>query len=674
MRQYIKFYTKFDTQHRLYFFIKLASLFFSTLAHANYPLPPRFSANAYASDYTIGNADLLIPINSNYCTHNLYIDPMAEYGSDNQGYVDLGLGYRWIQNKAAILGGYLFAGRDRVDNNAHLWVFSPGIEALGSRWDAHLNAYIVGGARNKTIGAFLGSELGFDTVHVSGHTRYDTLFALTQHTGHGADIQVAYQLFPESSLKGYLGSYFFAPSHASNIWGGAAGLEYWLHENVKVFAAYNYDNLRHSTGALGLGVEFGGARIHRSDPYLEERLTDPVKRYVAELGHGSIPSRKKLQPALGTGLNGTAIIPIQTNIAFFSVTAPTVTGALTLANCTAENPCGAGNLAQADIDLLNTLLPDTIMTLGPGDYIADPSRNNVIELHPGQSLIGNNEDHTGFPLPDHMVVIHGEIQADGNNIIEEIELVPTPITEMEDGIFVPDSPNVMLIRDTLGIEGDPLWRPVHETGNASVTITDTDMFSQDTGVLLEGTSKATIIRNTINVHTVTNIPANGIYSTADTSIVVDDSRINCSGTTPIPVTSAGISGSPNVTITNSQLNANGSNGSGIVAGGVATFSITSTSINVQGTGNLFGIQALTLAATGGVSASGVDITVSNTATSTTDNSASIFVAGHNSPITIDGASLLAEGPNAAIRSSETSELAKITITNAVCSPASPDCP
>jgi hypothetical protein len=123
----------------------LLTCLIATTAHANYPLPPRFSANAYASDYTVGNADLLIPINSNYCTHNLYLDPMAEYGTDNDGYVDLGLGYRWIQKKAAILGGYLFVGRDRVDNNAHLWVFNPGVEALGSRWDAHLNAYLVAG-------------------------------------------------------------------------------------------------------------------------------------------------------------------------------------------------------------------------------------------------------------------------------------------------------------------------------------------------------------------------------------------------------------------------------------------------------------------------------------------------------------------------------------------------
>ncbi|MEN9449387.1 MAG: hypothetical protein RJA83_1, partial [Pseudomonadota bacterium] len=39
--------------------------------------------------------------------HNLYVDPQGAYGSDQQWYGDLGLGYRWINNDAAILGAYL---------------------------------------------------------------------------------------------------------------------------------------------------------------------------------------------------------------------------------------------------------------------------------------------------------------------------------------------------------------------------------------------------------------------------------------------------------------------------------------------------------------------------------------------------------------------------------------
>ncbi|MES2998632.1 MAG: hypothetical protein V4700_04845, partial [Pseudomonadota bacterium] len=99
--------------------------------------PPRLSVNGYASDFTVGQADLMLLLVSNGRDY-LYFDPNVAYGSDNQGYVDLGLGYRWIKNDAAILGWYVFGGYTRIDNNARLWVANPGIEAFGSRWDAHL--------------------------------------------------------------------------------------------------------------------------------------------------------------------------------------------------------------------------------------------------------------------------------------------------------------------------------------------------------------------------------------------------------------------------------------------------------------------------------------------------------------------------------------------------------
>jgi hypothetical protein len=114
------------------------------------PLPPRLAANAYASDYTVGQADLMLSVIGD-TQHNFYLDPVVSMGSDNQGYADLGLGYRWINNNVAILGLYVFGGYTRIDNNARLWVANPAIEALGSRWDAHLNAYFPMGIRNKLL-------------------------------------------------------------------------------------------------------------------------------------------------------------------------------------------------------------------------------------------------------------------------------------------------------------------------------------------------------------------------------------------------------------------------------------------------------------------------------------------------------------------------------------------
>jgi hypothetical protein len=99
------------------------------------PLPTRFSANAYTGAYTVGLADLMLSLDGDE-VHNLYVDPQAAYGSDQQWFADLGLGYRWINNDAAILGWYAFAGRTHVSNNSDFWVANPGVEILGRRWDA----------------------------------------------------------------------------------------------------------------------------------------------------------------------------------------------------------------------------------------------------------------------------------------------------------------------------------------------------------------------------------------------------------------------------------------------------------------------------------------------------------------------------------------------------------
>lgn len=104
-------------------------------------LAPRFSANVYTGVYTVGSADLMLSLDGNEI-HNLYVNPQAAYGSDQQWLADLGLGYRWINNDAAILGWYAFAGRTRVNNNSDFWIANPGVEVLGRRWDTHLNAYI----------------------------------------------------------------------------------------------------------------------------------------------------------------------------------------------------------------------------------------------------------------------------------------------------------------------------------------------------------------------------------------------------------------------------------------------------------------------------------------------------------------------------------------------------
>ncbi len=196
-----------------------------------------------------------------------------------------------------------------------------------------------------------------------------------QQIGNGADAHVGYQLFHQVPLKGYLGTYFFSIANAYNVHRGAADLEYWFDDTIRVFVNYSYDNYQHSNVVGGIGINFGGVRKHWADPSLSERLTDPVDRYLANLGHGSgIPSKTLLY---GTG-RGSSSVLVSDSIAFFSQTGTPNNGGtgLTLANCTFEDPCGPTDFSQAGVNNLNTLLPNTDFYFNGGSYPAI-----MLEMH-----------------------------------------------------------------------------------------------------------------------------------------------------------------------------------------------------------------------------------------------------------------------------------------------------
>ncbi len=398
-----------------FLFLKLVTiailLSITEFAYAKFTLPPRLSANAYTSNYTVGQTDLMLPLQGDG-THNLYVNPTLSYATNNQGELDLGLGYRWVKNKAVIYGGYLFGGYSRVDNNARLWVVNPGVEILASRWDAHLNAYLPMGDRHYDAGS------GSGTPYFSGHAELVNIFQADQYVGCGGDVKFGYQFFPNSSWKGYLGSYFFTPARSNNVWGGAAGLEYWLDSYLKIMGNYTYDKLHHSTYAIGLGLEFGGTRVRRADPTLEERITDPVERHLAELGEGSfIPTRTNKQ-FLGTQV-------LQNNIAFFNQTGgPNNDGnGLTLANCTYENPCGPTDFSQAGVDTLNGLLPNTRMYFNGGTY-SKTTEDVPINLNNGQSMHSRTVDYMQPATGSARSLLDVQLALNGNNLLENIIVSP----------------------------------------------------------------------------------------------------------------------------------------------------------------------------------------------------------------------------------------------------------
>ena len=490
-----------------FFLIFLINLgLFTTVSVDAFALPPRLSVNGYVSEYTGGEADLMLPMAGDE-QHNFYLDPRLAYATNNQGYGDLGLGYRGIKNDAAILGLYLFGGYTRIDNNARLWVANPGIEALGSRWDAHLNAYFPIKNRHQTLG-------DVQNFYFTGHSEFAYVLHLSQYAGNGADISLGGQLFPHTSLKAYLGSYFFNPAPTNNIWGGAAGLEYWLASNVKVFANYTYDNLHHSTGAFGLGVEFGGVHTARINPTLEERITDPVERYLAELGRGpTIPSRMRVQQTPGS------LQLLADNIAFFSQ----VSGAnkpgvyfsqaggpnnggvgLIAASCTFENPCGPTDLTNQGVSTLNALFPNTQMYFNGGTYNALDvvGGTKALTLLPGQGIFSRTADYSQPATGAARSIFVGQFVLPGSNTISNAIILAPPGNFSTAIQLLPNEGNVLITGSQIGSSTDTNAQPNIGIGSAgagpfndAAIVDNVTVFARNLGINFGGPSLT--VRNSV---------------------------------------------------------------------------------------------------------------------------------------------------------------------------------
>lgn len=493
-------------------------------------LPTRFSVNAYTGVYTVGSADLMVSLDGDE-VHNLYVDPHASYGSDQQWLTDLGLGYRWVNNDAAILGWYAFAGRTRVNNNSDFWIANPGIEVLGRRWDAHINAYIPLAGRSAEVNQ--SAELNsVSEPFFTGHTEVITsVFDLAneiERIGNGADALLAYQLFRQVPLKAYLGAYFFAIPGTNNVRGGIAGFQYWFDQNIRFFTNYSYDNYQHSTVVAGLGVSFGGVRKHTADPSLSERLTDPLERYLANWGHGSgIPSRT-LFFAEG---QGSSIELVSDNIAFFSQAGSPNNGGtnLSFANCTFENPCGPSDFSQTGVNTLNTLLPNTTMFFNGGNYPAlNTAGTGAITLNSGQSVSSRSTDFREAVTGTDRSIFNGAFILNSNNTLNDIILLPTVNTAAGNAINATNASNMSVNGSEIGSATNRFLNTALFLSGSQLDLTNSSVFAARRAIRAQANSSLTVQSSQIDVTRTVNGGITGVSISASTAEVAG-SQINVNG-------------------------------------------------------------------------------------------------------------------------------------------------
>ena len=515
---------------------------------ASEPLPPRFLVDANAGgSATVGHADLMLSLEGDE-QHNLYFDPQAAYGSDEQWYADLGLGYRWIENDAAILGWYVFASRTHVENQAGFWIANPGVEVLGSRWDARINGYIPVAGRSDEIGVFQFNQSR--QVVFSGHTRRIVTTYVTgdetQQIGNGVDAKVGYQVFRDVPLKAYLGGYFFNIPNADNVRGGAAGLEYWFDRNVKAFVNYTYDNLQYNTVVGGLAVSFGGVDEPRADPSLSERLTDPVERYLANLGHGSgIPSDTELtnlQTGRRSVLSNQSInnLPdgdsseIETSsVAFFSQTGKPNNGGvgLSMANCTFENPCGPTDFTQTGVNTLNTLLPNTVMFFNGGTYPAT-NGSSALSLNNGQGVFGMNANYSASASGVARPQFNGAFLLAGNNTLDSL-ILNNSLGASTIAIGSNGGRNLVINNSNIGSVATPYAEAMNlVNASASLTASNINIASQaslGSGIFLSGSSLVVQSSNISLVNASSTSPV-GISLTNNSLLTLADTSLNVTNT------------------------------------------------------------------------------------------------------------------------------------------------
>ncbi|MGB8286237.1 MAG: inverse autotransporter beta domain-containing protein, partial [Candidatus Aquirickettsiella gammari] len=517
-------------------------------------LPPRLSVDANAGgSATVGQADLLLSLKGDE-RRNLYLDPQAAYGTDEQWYADLGLGYRWIQNDAAILGGYVFASRSQVARQSGFWIANPGVEAMGSRWDARINGYIPIGGRSDDLGIVQFNQSS--RFVFSGHTAQIVTTYLTgdesQQIGDGVDAKVGYQVFRNVPLKAYLGAYFFNISNADNVRGGAAGVEYWFDQHVKAFVNYTYDNLQYNTVVGGLAVSFGGVDESRADPSLSERLTDPVERYLANLGHGSgIPS-ETLLTNLQTGQSSSNSQFATTSMAFFSQNGTPNNGGLglSIASCTFENPCGPTDFTQTGVNILNTLLPNTVMLFNGGTYPAT-NGSSALTLNNGQGVFGMNANYSASASGAARPTFNGAFILNGNNTLDSI-ILNNSLAANTVAITSTGGQNLVINNAVIGSAGTPYGAALSLTNvvsallrqstvnvSANLTLSSPGNVSF-TGLALSGSS---LVVQSSNISAVSANPASPpamevIALVNGSSLQFNNSNLTIINTPPIPTTGA----------------------------------------------------------------------------------------------------------------------------------------
>ncbi len=286
--------------------------------------------------------------------------------------------------------------------------------------------------------------------------------------------------------------------------------------------------ITNENGSGRLGCEFWWCQQASGRPSLSERLTDPVERYLANWGHGSgIPSRT-LFFAEGQGSSAEFI---SDGIAFFSQTGSPNAGGigLTLANCTFENPCAPSDFSQTGVNTLNSLLPNTTMFFNGGNYPAlDSTGTTAITLNAGQSVHSRTADYAEPATGAGRSTFNGAFILNSNNTLENIILLPTSNTAAGNAINATNASNVSVNDSQIGSASNRFMNTALFLAGSQFDLNNSSIFAGRRAIRAQGNASLTVQASQIDVTRTINGGITGMSISASTAEIAN-SQLNVNG-------------------------------------------------------------------------------------------------------------------------------------------------
>ncbi len=504
----------------------------------------------------------------------LYVDGSIMVGNSNRQTYSIGAGYRGIYDgfiTPAIYGVFGFADWYQSQYNKQVWLANPGFEWMTSKYELRAQGYFTLSERSQNLYQTLASELparfqedsGRANIYsyAAGHSLFDAQIYLTQEFGNGFEAEGG--IYFPWLRGGWLraGGYGFQYKHARSVQGVEANLQFFLNQNASIILQDNYDNQNHNRFSIGFQMNFGGPDITRPQQ-LSNRMEEPIIRHNARQSYGeAIPTRLGYKLAYdANGAGGGNPIIVYNNVWFFSNSAGTPPATLSLANCTAESPCGTPT--QATIDQINAfaIAPTAYLVFGTGTYnlYGQPAflTINYLNLHDKQIVWGRSSDYKYKVTGNNRPLFNGSLfwGNDGMAITAEGAIKDIRVTSNQ------------IITNAISGYGANAVIPVGATGTLLVDGSDiysarADLAPVDAiGVYSSGL--ATVYNSNINIRNQVNsgalksigVKANNIISSHNTITTYAFSFDNTSNSNNLEAT--------NVISTSDNLNSEGSTISG----------------------------------------------------------------------------------------------------------------